>query len=203
MFDSMNSAGRTIVLVTHDMSAVQRFCQRALLINKGTIEEIGSPTDIADRYLEQNLNASPKEKKNTKLVKQLRVEDLTIFSNEGPAKSFSLNEVIKIKFSVKNESSENKLGIGLQIFNSAGVYCFGTNSKQNSIPPISGSNTKVTVALQQNLVPGTYHITLAIMNASSTKVLSYLPKIATFNIRQETEVQGVSLMQTSWEMKDV
>jgi ABC-type polysaccharide/polyol phosphate transport system ATPase subunit len=53
-FERMKREGRTIVLVTHDMNAVTRFCHRALLIERGKLVEIGDPATIARRYNELN-----------------------------------------------------------------------------------------------------------------------------------------------------
>jgi ABC-type polysaccharide/polyol phosphate transport system ATPase subunit len=53
-FQRMKEAGRTILFVTHDMSAVERFCDRAILLEKGKMVEIGDPTAIARRYNELN-----------------------------------------------------------------------------------------------------------------------------------------------------
>jgi ABC-type polysaccharide/polyol phosphate transport system ATPase subunit len=52
VFNRMRDEGRTIIFVTHDMSAVTRFCHRAMLIERGEIVTIGDPADVADRYLE-------------------------------------------------------------------------------------------------------------------------------------------------------
>ncbi len=52
VFTRMRDEGRTIIFVTHDMSAVTRFCHRAMLIERGEVVSIGDPTDVADRYLE-------------------------------------------------------------------------------------------------------------------------------------------------------
>src|SRR6204780_969462 len=52
VFNRMREEGRTIVLVSHDMSALQRFCHRAMLLERGAIVDVGDPRDIADRYLE-------------------------------------------------------------------------------------------------------------------------------------------------------
>jgi ABC-2 type transport system ATP-binding protein len=53
-FTELKRAGRTIVLVTHDMAMVQRFCDRALLLEDGRIHEEGDPDDVAQSYLELN-----------------------------------------------------------------------------------------------------------------------------------------------------
>jgi len=54
VFFRMRDQGRTILFVTHDMSAVQRFCHRAMLLERGELIEIGGPREVADRYLELN-----------------------------------------------------------------------------------------------------------------------------------------------------
>jgi ABC-type polysaccharide/polyol phosphate transport system ATPase subunit len=53
-FGHMKESGRTIILVTHDMSAIERFCDRAMLIEKGQVVEIGDPRRVARRYNELN-----------------------------------------------------------------------------------------------------------------------------------------------------
>jgi ABC-type polysaccharide/polyol phosphate transport system ATPase subunit len=53
-FDRLRSKGRTILFVTHDMSSVERFCDRAMLIERGRLLDIGAPSDITRRYNEVN-----------------------------------------------------------------------------------------------------------------------------------------------------
>ncbi|MEA2473718.1 MAG: type transport system ATP-binding protein [Thermoleophilaceae bacterium] len=53
-FERLKRAGTTIVFVTHDMDSVRRFCDRALLLHRGRVVEIGEPDRIADRYEELN-----------------------------------------------------------------------------------------------------------------------------------------------------
>jgi ABC-type polysaccharide/polyol phosphate transport system ATPase subunit len=53
-FRRLKAEGRTILFVTHDMGDVQRFCDRAMLLDKGRVVEIGDPAAIAHRYNEIN-----------------------------------------------------------------------------------------------------------------------------------------------------
>jgi ABC-type polysaccharide/polyol phosphate transport system ATPase subunit len=53
-FNRLRDAGKTIVLVTHDMSAVRRFCHRALLMDRGRVVELGDPEHVGGSYLELN-----------------------------------------------------------------------------------------------------------------------------------------------------
>lgn len=53
-FHRLKDEGRTILFVTHDMNAVERFCDRAMLIEKGKMIDLGEPAAIARRYNELN-----------------------------------------------------------------------------------------------------------------------------------------------------
>jgi ABC-type polysaccharide/polyol phosphate transport system ATPase subunit len=59
VFNEMRDSGRTIVFVTHDMGSLNRFCHRALLLEKGELVHLGEPHEVADRYLEINFGRDP------------------------------------------------------------------------------------------------------------------------------------------------
>ena len=59
VFNDLRDKGRTIVFVTHDMGALQRFCHRALLLERGNPVYMGEPHEVADRYLEINFGRDP------------------------------------------------------------------------------------------------------------------------------------------------
>jgi ABC-type polysaccharide/polyol phosphate transport system ATPase subunit len=59
VFHRLRDEGKTIVLVSHDMGALQRFCHRAMLLERGAIVHLGDPQEVADRYLEINFGRDP------------------------------------------------------------------------------------------------------------------------------------------------
>jgi len=59
VFNRMRDEGRTIVFVTHDMATLNRFCHRALLLERGSVVHLGEPHEVADRYLEINFGRDP------------------------------------------------------------------------------------------------------------------------------------------------
>jgi ABC-type polysaccharide/polyol phosphate transport system ATPase subunit len=59
VFNDMRDRGRTIIFVTHDMGSMQRFCHRALLLERGDPVYLGEPHEVADRYLELNFGRDP------------------------------------------------------------------------------------------------------------------------------------------------
>lgn len=48
--DEIKKNGTTILLVTHDLSSVVKYCDRAILLNKGKFVEEGKPKRIVDIY---------------------------------------------------------------------------------------------------------------------------------------------------------
>jgi ABC-type polysaccharide/polyol phosphate transport system ATPase subunit len=59
VFNDLRDKGRTIIFVTHDMGALQRFCHRALLLERGNAVYMGDPHEVADRYLDLNFGRDP------------------------------------------------------------------------------------------------------------------------------------------------
>ena len=58
VFRAKRDAGKTIVLVTHDMATVQAFCDRAMLIHDGEQIVLGEPEDAALGYYRLNFGRS-------------------------------------------------------------------------------------------------------------------------------------------------
>ena len=55
VFEKYKADKQTVILVTHDMDTVKKFCNKAILINKGKIIESGNPRRVADIYSQLNL----------------------------------------------------------------------------------------------------------------------------------------------------
>ena len=53
-FAELKRDNKTVVLVTHDMAAVQKYCTKAMMIDKGRIAYFGDVFRVADAYRDQN-----------------------------------------------------------------------------------------------------------------------------------------------------
>jgi ABC-type polysaccharide/polyol phosphate transport system ATPase subunit len=49
-FEDLRDRGKTVVFVSHDLAAVSSLCDRALLLEDGTIQAIGDPADVIQAY---------------------------------------------------------------------------------------------------------------------------------------------------------
>ena len=49
-FQERKKSGKTTILVTYDMGAVKKYCNKAVLIENGLVKAIGSPENVANQY---------------------------------------------------------------------------------------------------------------------------------------------------------
>ncbi len=55
VFEQYKADRQTVILVTHDMGTVRRFCNRAVLIDCGKVLDIGEPDKVASKYSQLNI----------------------------------------------------------------------------------------------------------------------------------------------------
>jgi teichoic acid transport system ATP-binding protein len=54
-FDRFKEEGKTVVLVTHALDLLDRFCDRVLLLDHGVVRSIGPPDEVIEAYRESAL----------------------------------------------------------------------------------------------------------------------------------------------------
>lgn len=93
---------KTVVLVTHDMGAVKKYCNRAVFIKNGKIIFEGDPQNVANEYTLENASVATPKSKDSK-PKHNGVENLKVklLSN----KSITENE--EIKFEIEYDTTKN------------------------------------------------------------------------------------------------
>ena len=124
-FKSLKKSGKTVVFVTHDMTAVREYCDRAILINEGKISASGDPNDIADEYLKLF---------NKSMGNKIYSEDKGRWGNglvyiSNVAANIDKDNII-IKLSLTANDSEDVEGVvfGYKLFDSEGKVALGGNT---------------------------------------------------------------------------
>lgn len=193
-FEQLKKEKRTIIIVTHDMASVKRFCNRALIIKDGRIEAIGKPTDIADIYTEENIERLNKsqtkeeEKANTDL--RLTIQKKRFTSDEELVATISYTPLL-----------DTPTFINLSILKNGNVVA-DYNTK-NSLD-LNVKSGKVKFQLTQplhDLNPGTYDIYLSLHGLKDDHLFEQLQKAATFMIQGYDESRDGPLKLTGkWTM---
>jgi len=76
-FRALKAGGTTIVFVSHDMAAVRRFCDRAILIEDSRLVATGNADDISARYL-QLFEAEPTSERTVHTAPEAQDRDDTV-----------------------------------------------------------------------------------------------------------------------------
>ena len=87
-FYDLRRRGKTVVLVTHDMHMIERFCGRAMLLDHGRVEEVGEPAVVARRYLDLNFDeqegdAGPAPDRPEDVSRGVTIEDVWVEDQDG------------------------------------------------------------------------------------------------------------------------
>jgi len=80
-FLERKNSGKTTILVTHDMGAVKKYCNKAVLIENGLVKVIGNPDDVANQYSFDNATQSvkaPQESSENKGKQDVIIEDFKV-----------------------------------------------------------------------------------------------------------------------------
>ena len=167
VFADMKDDGRTIVLVTHDMTAVQRYCHRAMLLDEGEVRFVGDPEEAGRQYLRMNF-----EKRKVTLDGQREVvivpdflarlseawledqngERITNVESEQPIR---LNAVIEARQDLSNPN------LGIQVNNADGVHVFELVKKPDNDGRAgirAGEKIRISATIENPLMPGRYAI---------------------------------------------
>jgi ABC-type polysaccharide/polyol phosphate transport system ATPase subunit len=187
-FGEMKAAGKTIILVTHEMSAVERYCHRAMLIDGGKIEHLGDPGDVGRHYLQLNFERG--------------VEEGGIAPTSGPTDDVRLlgawiedaggNRVANvesgepIRLRVELEALREGPGVGVGFIladaDGIGVFQFGTGVDEDgeTAPLRPGSRFTVRADVENLLTEGHYFVHCGVNRAQNQSVALYVHNAVDF-----------------------
>lgn len=99
-FAKLKKNNKTVILVTHDMDAVQRFCTRALMIEDGRIVRMGDTGKVSQSYRELFIDKSDKATKRNNGAANKNI-DVSITLTRKPSK-LKFKTIIKPKVNIDN-----------------------------------------------------------------------------------------------------
>ncbi len=176
-FHEMKAAGKTIVLVTHDMSAVESYCHRAMLLSDGDAQHIGEPDAVGREYLKLNFpsevsaagetGATEGEGKGAELI-ACRVED----GAGGEISSLESGEPIRLHVDIRLLGRVPGLHVGLVVANADGLGLFeiGIPVTSEDGLAIKGDRVVVTAQTENPLAAGRHFIHCGIQSAHGISV---------------------------------
>lgn len=174
-FSSLKRDKKTVVLVTHDMSAVEKYCNKAILIEKGKVVLSGNSSDVANAYrrlfigntADQDEDTIKKLEKAKKGNALLDIDKFSVKSAAGGAvKAF---EPIKVELEFSPKQDIGMGAVGVNIVNSVGVIVtsFGVGELNEQPLHIKKGKNAISFVMKNNeLNNGDYSVDLAISSGN-------------------------------------
>lgn len=175
-FAELKRAGKTVILVTHDMMAVQRFCSRAMLIDKGKVGYLGSPGKTADIYSKLNEAPIDLDGGETRKEKQPYGDALikTTIRNEDDIETSTFNPKNKIKvvldIKILHDIQNPVVGITIEKSDSQTIYAVSTEAPEKELPATlnKGDNFEIIYDIDNVFGEDIYTIDSAIVSKDRT-----------------------------------
>jgi lipopolysaccharide transport system ATP-binding protein len=173
--------GTTLLIVSHDKTAIQSICDRAILLDAGRLSMQGEPEAVMDYY-----NAMLAERENQTVRQQVtdtgKVQTISgtgeatitkiILLNEEnePVEVVNVGQFVKLKVVVEAKTTLPELVFGYLIKDRFGQPIFGTNTyhlkrKLTDVP--CGTISTFVLGFRANLGPGTYSVSTALHTADT------------------------------------
>jgi hypothetical protein len=195
-FHQMKMAGKTIVLVTHDMNAVEEYCHRALLLADGKVQFIGDPAEAGRDYLKLNFEAggvSPTglsgAGEGARLLECL-IED------EVGEETTSVESGVEIRVQTAVElqrETASAVHVGFVFTNAdgLGIFEFGQvmDPEQQAEPFPAGKRFDLLARVENRLAPGRYFIHVGMTSAGG--ISTYTENAATFVVYGGAKTNGL------------
>jgi ABC-type polysaccharide/polyol phosphate transport system ATPase subunit len=196
-FHAMKAAGKTIVLVTHDVVAVESYCDRAMLIKDGEIAYIGDPGEVGRQYLRLNFEhaGNPTPTGSIGEGDEVRVLAAGLENEAGEAvDSVEHGEPIHLRMELEAVRDLDGIDVFFSVdgVEDASVTKFGvTVGDLEDRRLFAGQRVQIKADLGNPLAPGRYHFNCGINLAFSGDVLLFVPNVVGFVVFGSTHDYGM------------
>ena len=158
--------GRTVLFVSHNMSAINRLCSRGILLENGKLKVDGAVTDVIRDYLQddQAFSKGLWTNKNLNEEAEVNVERIEILNEKNQTTTlFNFNEQIEVKIEYRTSLSRAEFVMGVALADAQGNDLFSSfdtddETLRDYSPTLSNS---ISCNIPANLFkPGAYTMTV-------------------------------------------
>ncbi len=174
MDEVKRAEGRTILFVSHNMSAVQNLCKRCILMEAGEIKMIGETKEVISKYLNNRSNLSKiplKDRKDRRGNGKVIFTECEIISTNPKAIK------LKLHYLNKTNSEYRNIKISVDIYSAKEFHlCNITNNTQNQKIDLSKEEGVIDLEINDvNLITGQYYLNLFLaINGLNSEILDWV-----------------------------
>jgi len=207
MFEFRRNGG-TLVFVSHDPAAVERVCDRAVLLEGGRVVDDGSTADVLATY-HRHLAADgttgpagggPGDDPRTWGNRDVVIRSTRLVGPDGPTDRFVSGEPFTIEMEVEAARPVATPIFGIAINSVDGPLFFGTNTRLDAleIPGIeSGATVRFTIPALP-LHDGRFTVTVAVTSFDESVVYHWLDRWIEFSVFPTITGIGPVNMSGAW-----
>jgi ABC-2 type transport system ATP-binding protein len=210
-FDKIKDSGRTVVFISHDGSAIQRFCDKVAIIDNGELIAVGEPKRMVLKYgalvaddqydaKKDVLDDSPKHQGTGAAT----IENVRVLDAEGkPKNSINFGEPFSIEIAYKsNKKLEENVVAGVDIIDDQGISILGPNTKEANQKILLKDKGVIKVSFNKNfLSPKSYSITAGLFNEEESFAYDLVEHIKYFKILG-TSRHGKIYIEPKWQIDE-
>jgi ABC-type polysaccharide/polyol phosphate transport system ATPase subunit len=198
-FDELRRDGRTIVLVTHSLDMVTRFCEEALWLDHGVVRSQGAPPQVIDAYLtavartEQEQVPPPRTATPAIEVSEVQLLD----RDRRPTTTFTSGDSVAIRISVVARERIAAATLAFGIFNADGVRCCGAQTEVELEPSDEAARAVAVCEVERlDLVGGSYTLDAVVRDSEGNAV--HENHRTTFTITSAGRDSGIFRLPHRW-----
>jgi len=176
--DDLRTSGRTVLFVSHNMSAIENLCPRAIWIEGGEIREDGEAKDVIRAYLSMFADAQRTGHDLSAIQSrggngEVRYTGIEFIDPEGRATNLvrSGDELnIRLHFDAREEIRQPHFGVMVYSDMGSLVTTFSTWATGLDVPMLPRGKGRIDLRIDSlNLMPARYYLTLWLSSMGATK----------------------------------
>ncbi len=188
VFRTMRADGRTIVLVTHSLGIVQRFCDRVMLLDRGRPVETGEPDEIVNRYRREEEAAAAAAGGGAQEGERhgdRRAEVTAAWFEDGRGQrieSCEQGDPLVLRVAVAFHDAMEHPAFGTTLHNERNEVAFAANTvwAGTEVPRFGpGDRAEVAFTLTNHLGVGRHHAAVGVHTRDGATLADYRTSVAT------------------------
>jgi ABC-type polysaccharide/polyol phosphate transport system ATPase subunit len=201
-FRRLKREERTVIFVTHDLSAVERFCDRALLLERGEVAAIGDPREVTQVYREHNLAEEQAEAPleeddgDHKRWGDRSAEIVECWFEDATGRQDVLRQGREAVFRARVRFNEAMIDpiFGVIFKNERGDHAFVTNTMYDGLQTgrfEAGDEVTYAVTFDPLLADGRHTASPAVAHRDGTRFADWREDLLSFVVRAERYTGGI------------
>lgn len=182
-FYSIKKSGQTVILVTHDMTNVERFCDRALVLHDSKMMGIYKPSEAKKIYEQLNRSSSSQQDKEFQIEQRwgtgkAKVAKVTINNSDKAIPVVDQGGQLQITVQFEKKA-EIPIIVGIGFYDETDTYISGPNSANKKLL----SSRDVTYFVDKNpLNPGRYRLEIAVFDEMQSEEYDHMINAINFDV---------------------